>query len=66
MARIVLLCELVNARKRKASELAFYRQQKAELETALERLRRSIRLTDAIIAMIDREEIVDLTPARQP
>jgi hypothetical protein len=57
---IVLLSELVDHRARKATELKFYSEQKAVLEARLDLVRRELKLTDTILTMIRREQIVEV------
>jgi hypothetical protein len=57
---IVLLSELVDHRARKAKELKFYTDQKAVLEARLCVVRQELRLTDTILALIRKEQIVEV------
>jgi predicted restriction endonuclease len=57
---IILLSELADHRARKASELKFYSDQKAVLETRLDLVRRELKLTDTILAMIRKETLVEV------
>jgi predicted restriction endonuclease len=57
---IVLLSELVDYRARKAKELKFYSDQKAVLEARLDLVRRELKLTDTILALIRKEQIVEV------
>jgi predicted restriction endonuclease len=57
---IVLLSELVDHRARKAKELKFYSDQKAVLEARLDLVRRELKLTDTILALIRKEQIVEV------
>jgi hypothetical protein len=60
MSNILLLQDLLDSRKRKADELEFYTEQKKQLETKLTLLRREINLTDTILQMIRKEELIEI------
>lgn len=60
MTRILLIKDLVNQRNRKLRELEFYGQRKAELETKVGILQAEIRLTDQILALIKKEELLEI------
>jgi hypothetical protein len=55
---------LVDHRARKAKELAFYTEQKAALEIRLDFVRRELKLTDTILALIRREQLVEVGRAK--
>lgn len=57
---ILLLQDLLDSKKRKQKELAFYTEEKQKLERRLYHIRREIALTDKILGMIKREELIDL------
>jgi hypothetical protein len=57
---IVLISELVDHRARKATELKFYSDQKAVLEMRLAIIQGELKLTDKILAMIRKEQIVEV------
>jgi hypothetical protein len=61
---IILLSDLVDHRARKAKELAFYTEQKAALEIRLDFVRRELKLTDTILALIRREQLVEVGRAK--
>jgi hypothetical protein len=63
---IVLLSEVMDIRARKARELAFYTEKKHALEVRLANIRRELNLTDTILALIRREELIDFFTARTP
>jgi hypothetical protein len=60
MSNILLLQDLLDSRKRKADELEFYTEQKKQLEMKLTLLRREINLTDTILQMIRKEELIEI------
>jgi hypothetical protein len=57
---ILILQDLIDVRKRKQKELEFYTAQKKVLEARLMIVRHELDLTDKILRMIDREEMIDL------
>jgi hypothetical protein len=57
---ILLLSDLLNRRARKQKELLFYMEQKELLERKLISLRREINLTDEILRLIQREQLVEI------
>jgi hypothetical protein len=57
---ILLLQDLIDVRKRKKQELEFYTAQKKVLEARLLIVSHELALTDKILRMIDREELIDL------
>lgn len=60
MGTIVLLQDLIDQRKRKQEELSRYSKSLEDLKTKLEYLRREIALTEKIIAMVKKEEIIEV------
>jgi hypothetical protein len=60
MGTIVLLQDLIDQRKRKEEELSRYSKSLEDLKTKLDYLRKEIALTERIIAMVKKEEIIDL------
>lgn len=60
MGTIVLLQDLIDQRQRKQEELARYTENLAILKTKLDYLRKEIALTEIIISMVKKEEIVEL------
>lgn len=61
-ARIILLHEIYDMRKRKEDELAFYRAELAKLTEKMNQVRQEIDLTGKIIEMIETEKIVEIKP----
>jgi hypothetical protein len=57
---ILFIRDLIDSRARKVRELAFYSDKKLELERRLFNLRQEINLTDTILAMIRREELLEI------
>lgn len=57
---IILLRDILDSRARMVRELAFYSDKKLELERRLFNLRQEINLTDTILAMIRREELLEI------
>jgi hypothetical protein len=57
---ILILQDLIDVRKRKQKELEFYTAQKKVLEMRLQIVSHELALTDKILRMIDREELIDL------
>lgn len=60
MSNIILLKDLIDARQRKQEELSRYSKNLEVLKTKLDYIRKEIALTEKIIAMVSKEEIVDL------
>lgn len=60
MARIILLSDLKNLRKQKEQELKYYTKRLEELNGKLFFIRKEIELTNFIIELIEKENIVDL------
>lgn len=61
-AKIILLHDIYDMRKRKEDELAFYKAEMARLNDKMEQVRREIDLTGKIIEMIESEKIVEIRP----
>lgn len=61
-AKIILLHDIYDMRKRKEAELAFYKAEMARLNEKMEQVRREIDLTGKIIDMIESEKIIDIKP----
>jgi hypothetical protein len=59
---ILLLSEILDHRKRKAQELKFYTEQKKILEARLAIIRCEINLTDRILNLIRKEQLVEIAP----
>lgn len=60
MSNIILLQDLVDSRKRKQEELARYTASLADLKYKLDIIRREIALTERIILMVKKEEIIEI------
>jgi len=57
---ILLLSDIMNHRARKAKELAFYTEQKARLEAKLADIRSELNLTDRILSLIRKEQLIEV------
>jgi hypothetical protein len=57
---ILLLSDIIDRRLRKQKELAFYAEQKAALEVKLAQVRHEINLTDKILSLIRKEELLEI------
>jgi len=60
MATIILLSELRDLRKQKEQELKYYNDRLEELNKKLFFIRKDIELTNFIIGLIEKENIIDL------
>ena len=60
MATIILLSELRDLRKQKEQELKYYDDRLEELNKKLFFIRKDIELTNLIIELIEKENIIDL------
>ena len=60
MAKIILLSDLKDLRKQKERELKYYSERLDELNKKLFFIRKEIELTNFIIDLIEKENIVDL------
>lgn len=60
MAKIILLSDLKDLRKQKERELKFYSEKLEELNKKMFFLRKEIELTNFIIQLIEKENLVDL------
>jgi hypothetical protein len=60
MAKIILLSDLKDLRKQKQQELEYYTKRLDELNNKLFFIRKEIELTNFIIDLIEKENIVDL------
>lgn len=60
MAKIILLSDLKDLRKEKERELRFYSERLEELNNKLFFIRKEIDLTNFIIDLIEKENLVDL------
>jgi hypothetical protein len=59
-AKLILLDDIYEMRKRKEEELAYYHEELRKLSIKLDLVRREINLTNQIINMIEHEKIVDV------
>lgn len=59
-ARIILLQDVYDMKKRKEDELAFYRMELAKLTEKMQQVKQEIDLTGKIIDMIETEQIIDI------
>lgn len=59
-AKLILLDDIYEMRKRKEDELAYYHEELRKLSIKLDLVRREINLTNQIIEMIEHEKIVDV------
>lgn len=60
MAKITLLSDLKDLRKQKQQELKYYSERLEELNKKLYFIRKEIELTNFIIELIEKENLVDL------
>ena len=60
MAKIILLSDLKDLRKQKQQELTYYTERLEELNKKLYFIRKEIELTNFIIDLIEKENLVDL------
>ena len=60
MAKIILLSDLKDLRKQKEQELRYYSDRLEELNKKMFFIRKEIDLTNFIIELIEKENIVDL------
>lgn len=60
MAKIILLSDLKDLRKQKEQELRYYSERLEELNRRMFFIRKEIDLTNYIIDLIEKENIVDL------
>ena len=59
MSEIMMISDLLNIRERKQKELDFYNQQLDELRLKMTFIQQEITLTNRIIGMIEKEQIID-------
>jgi len=59
-AKLILLDDIYEMRKRKEAELAYYHEELRKLSVKLELVRREIDLTNQIIDMIEHEKVLDV------
>ena len=60
MTDIILISDLLDIRARKIKELDFYNQQLKELQLKMVFIQQEINLTNRIVSMIEKEQIVDI------
>lgn len=60
MAKIILLSDLKDLRRQKEQELKYYTERLEELNKKLYFIRKEVELTNFIIDLIEKENIVDL------
>jgi len=56
----MMISDLLNIRERKQKELDFYNQQLDELRLKMTFIQQEITLTNRIIGMIEKEQIIDI------
>ena len=59
-AKLILLDDIYDMRKRKEEELVYYQEELRKLGVKLDLVRREINLTNQIIHMIQHEKVVDV------
>jgi hypothetical protein len=60
MTDIIVMSDLLDIRARKLKELEFYNQQLKELQLKMVFIQQEILLTNNIINMIEKEQIIDI------
>lgn len=60
MSEILMISDLLDIRARKQQELEFYNQQLDELQLKMVFIQQEITLTNRIIDMIEKEQIIDI------
>ena len=60
MTDIIVMSDLLDIRARKLKELDFYNQQLKELQLKMVFIQQEIHLTNKIINMIEKEQIIDI------
>jgi len=60
MSEIMMISDLLHIRERKQKELEFYNQQLEELRLKMVFIQQEITLTNRIIDMIEKEQIIDI------
>ena len=60
MTDIIVMSDLLDIRARKLKELEFYNQQLKELQLKMVFIQQEIQLTNKIINMIEKEQIIDI------
>jgi len=57
---IIIIRDLLDTKARKVKELQYYNEELKKLQEKMKWLKMEIKLTEDIIAMIEREKIVDI------
>lgn len=60
MTDIIVMSDLLDIRARKIKEMEFYQQQLKELQLKMVFIQQEIKLTNKIIDMINKEQIIDI------
>jgi hypothetical protein len=60
MSTIILLQDLIDQKRRKEKEIVQYQEHLKALKVKLDYLRREIALTERIISMVKKEEIIEI------
>ena len=60
MTDIIVMSNLLDIRARKIKEMEFYQQQLKELQLKMVFIQQEIKLTNKIIDMINKEQIIDI------
>jgi hypothetical protein len=60
MTDIIVMSDLLDIRARKLKELEFYNQQLKELQLKMVFIQQEIQLTNKIINMIEKEQIIEI------
>ena len=60
MTDIIVMSDLLDIRARKLKELEFYNQQLKELQLKMVFIQQEITLTNRIINMIEKEQVIDI------
>jgi len=59
-AKLIIISDLLDTKARKEKELAYYNEQLKELQSKMYWVKKEIDLTTDIIAMIEKEKILDI------
>lgn len=62
---IILLSDIIEQKVRKEKELAFYQKQLVELQEKIHFLSKEVDLTNMIIELIERDNVVDISVERR-
>jgi hypothetical protein len=60
LGNIILIRDILNSRKRKEEELKFYEKQLSTLENRLALIRHEINLTNKILVLIRKDEVIEV------